>query len=155
MTEQLDQYAEGAVAFVRVGTQRGIANFILEEHPKDVSTNFWGFFGLFPQIRLGSRAIYMAFSVDSERELPSYSKVLSLRVPERVRQIPIRQDTPLLMRWQSLMAVAQMPYVLLAVGERIREHEEVMTLFCVPGITPEKALREIQNRTREAIAQNN
>ncbi len=59
------------------------------------------------------------------------------------------------MNWQTLMAASQMPYILLGVGERIQEHEEVMTLFIIPGITPEKALREIQQRTREAIAKNN
>ncbi len=65
---ELSHYAEGAVSFVRMGTQKGIANFVLEEQPKDLPTKFWGFFGLFPRMPIGSRAAYMAFSLNPERE---------------------------------------------------------------------------------------
>lgn len=147
----LKRYQAGTLEFMKWGTARGVANYLLEETAQDVPTRLWGFFGIYPRLPLGSRATYLAFKTDNEKEL-SMKRALQLQLPERIRRIKVRENPGFIRHMELILANAFMPSKLLAFGERIETQEDVTMLFCLAGVRPETALREIQQRIREARA---
>lgn len=153
--EFVEYYYERTQKFMQLQAEGLVSNFSLSE-PRDVPTYMWGFFALFPRLPLETRPAYLSFSVDPNKDLvPFRSEVLSLRLPDRIRETKLRQDREISTAAEAVMAAQDLPSIVLAVGERYNPTEDVMLLFCVVGMSPEEALKQIQRRTREAIAKNN
>lgn len=150
----LKRYQAGTLEFMKWGTARGVANYLLEETAQDVPTRLWGFFGIYPRLPLGSRATYFAFATREGKEL-STKRALQLQLPKRIRRIEVKESPDFTRRMELILTTAFMPSKLLAFGERVETLEDVATLFCLAGVRPEMALREIQQRIREARAKSN
>ena len=153
MSEFVELYQSGTLKFLNLAGQGRITTYLLKENPTDVPTFYLGCLGIYPRTPLSLKSGFMAFSIEEGRKL-DLRKVLSLQVPERIRRIviePIPNSDELL----AELANARMPSKVLAFGETVANGEEVILLACIPGIKPEDALEEIQERTRAAIAEKN
>ncbi|MCR4305628.1 MAG: hypothetical protein NUV73_00915 [Candidatus Daviesbacteria bacterium] len=150
----LKRYQEGTKAFMTWGTNRGVANYSLEESPQDVPTRLWGIFAIYPRLPLGSRAAFLAYTNDDGKEL-DLKRALQLTIPERVKKIGVRGNPAFIRGMELVLAQAYMPSKVLAFGERVASGEGVAMLFCLSGVKPIDALKEIQQRIRESIARNN
>lgn len=150
----IENYQDGARAFITAGPSRGVANYLLEEASQDVPTFLWGFFGIYPKSPVGSRAAFLAFTTENGKEL-SMKRALQLQLPERIKRIELVENPDFTRDAELVLATSFMPSKLLAFGERVKTKEDVTMLFCLAGIKPETALREIQQRIREAQAKHN
>lgn len=152
--EFLKPYHEGVNRFLGIGPEGGVHNFSLVT-PKNVPTHIWGFSVFFPGLE-SDRGGYLLYSSDQEKSIePFRAKIPTLTIPDRVKALRIPSDTILQNLWELRCGVEGLPSIVLAYGERYNPTEKVIVLFCVQGMTPEQALRKVQQRHAEAAARFN
>ncbi|MCL5784758.1 MAG: hypothetical protein M1142_05415 [Patescibacteria group bacterium] len=157
--EFLKPYFEGTRAILQWGPQGGICNYSLEEIPHDVPTRMWGFFGIYPDLPYlegKGKGMFLAFATDPNKDSERIrKKILAQKLPERIRNLSVKRNDALKMRYELICARLSAPSMLIAAGERVQTREDVLTLFTVSGIIPEYALQTIQERIKEALAKQN
>lgn len=152
----LEIYRTGTLELLQWSTEQGINNYLMSEDVQDIPMNPWGFYGIYPRLPIGQRPAFMTFSIDLRKDVnATRRKVLALQLPERVKRIRVQADSAAARTYDVLLADLYMPSKLLAICEVEDTREEAILLFCTLGVRPETALREIQQRTREAIAKGN
>ncbi len=135
-------YHKGAKEFVSWMPKKGVIGYLLEEETTDAPIDTWGCFGVFPRLPIGSGELLFAIE-HSARKL-SNTNILKLQVPESVKRINVR-DNPIFIRDTELrLAELYMPSKLLVFGRREDTGKDVAMIYCLAGVRPEDALREIQ-----------
>jgi|SRR3989344_3459668 len=150
--DEIALYRESAFNFMMHGSEFKVTNCILTDNPQtDIPVVFWGYMGIYPRLVPPTlSATFIAFSLDSERDLSTYfKKILSLQIPDRIKELPIKQDDYLRGAMELIAAVEGMPSILLAIGETNPTTEEQIVLFQISGITPITALSEIREALRQ------
>lgn len=133
--------------YFKLGPLAGVNNFVLKG-PIDVPTRFKTIIGVFPIPGKEDERNYLMLTTEKNQEpLLCYSKILDLEPPQRTRGLAV--DNRVIREFSEHWAAAQkMPSIAIGIGEAVKTEEEVIVLFSVWGISPEKALKEIQEATR-------
>lgn len=154
--EQLNpQEIMGQIAeFFRLGPEKGINNFIINGPVRDAPIEFTIFAGLYPPHILSPEHTCVIVGNDPEglTRAPHYhSKILKLQLSERVRQFKIK-DIPSLRRgMERWVALNKMPYIAIGFGHTQDTNEEVVLLAFIAGISPETALKEFQDKSKNRL----
>lgn len=132
--------------YFKRGPESRVNNFVVKG-PIDVPTNFKTIIGLFPI--LGGEDLRNYLILTAENQVPSsyYSKILDLELPQRIRGLVV-DNQGVRKSSEEWSATQRMPSVAIVIGEAIKTKKEVIILFAVWGISPEKALEEIQEETK-------
>lgn len=150
----LQLYHEKVCQFLGINPEKGVNNFSLVP-PRNIPTTFWGFSALFPTVG-SSRGSYVLYSSDQTRDIELFRRRIStLTIPDRVRELPIASNPVIQRMGEIKCALEGLPSIVLAYGERDDPTEEVIMLYCIVGVIPDRALKQIQQRHQEAVARLN
>lgn len=118
-------------------------------------TSFWGFSAFFSGLEI-SRGGYLLYSTSPEKSIDTFqAKIPTLAIPDRIKALRISSNPALEKLWEIRCHLEGLPSIVLAYGEKYNPTEEVIFLFCIQGMSPEQALRKIQQRHAEAAARSN
>lgn len=154
--EQLNpqEIREKIAEFIKWGPENGINNFIISGPVRDVPIEFTIFAGLYPPHIFGPETACVIVGNDPEgsARAPHYhSRILQLRISERIKRFKIR-DIPVLRRkMEQQVALNKMPCVAICVGQTRDTKEEVVLLAFIEGMSPETALKEFQDKSKNRL----
>lgn len=80
------------------------------------------------------------------------SRVTKLKIPQRAKDLRMSNDQGMKSAAEIMARLLEYPTIVVAFGVTEDTQEEVAFLFCLPGVAPENALRDIQARARKKLA---
>lgn len=156
--QAIEQLRKGAQTVIESGARLynlGISYFVLREQPTASSLRVWGFMGLYPK-EDSTEYVFLGGATDPTKDFDSFqTRALSLRLPERIRKMPIPVDPDRAGVLERRLAKLHIPTKLLVVGQLVQTQEKALALYCVEGVTPVQGLREIQSRLRQKLTERN
>lgn len=147
------QLFDAMLNFARLGTSDGVNNFVLAG-PVDVPTIFHTLVGTFPDLS-GSDSSIVVAGTRGSNVIDVYSQVLSLEVPKRIENLRIKDNEEARRVLEVVCARGSLPSILIGIGETRDTEEKVVVLCSVMGISPQKALLDIQDRVKSRMAKFN
>ena len=78
----------------------------------------------------------------------NYDRILKLTLPERIRKLKIRDIPDLKNTNKARVSLLKMPYIVVALGQVNSTKEEVISMFCITGMSPEEAFADAQDAVR-------
>lgn len=141
------------VEFARSGPDNGVNNFVLIG-PVDVPTIFHTFVGSFPY-PTGDDSSLAVIATRQVSAFDIYSQILRLEIPTRVERIQVKDDEQMRRDFGKAAAMKNLPSIVIGIGEARDTKEEVVVLCSIIGISPKKALSEIQDRIKNRMSEFN
>lgn len=139
--------------FARRGPNDGVCNFVLEG-PIDVPIMFYTFVGTFPDLN-GSDSLITVAGTRGSNAIDVYSQILHLEMPQRVEGIKVRESEVIKRADEIASAQNNLPSIVIGIGETRDTEERVVVLYSVMGISPKKALLEMQDRIKSRMVKFN
>ncbi|MGB9911721.1 MAG: hypothetical protein ACPLKP_03965 [Microgenomates group bacterium] len=136
----------------------GLNNFVLEGPLINQSVELSSFLALFPQKEGDFVGVAIVPEKNQEALFQFYQKICRLKIPERVKNLKMKDISPLAQAITSNCASNFRPSLIIGIGKTSISQEEVILLFCPWGMPPEKALEQIQSYAsskRDEIASKN
>ncbi|MDP2638521.1 MAG: hypothetical protein Q8P26_05680 [Candidatus Levybacteria bacterium] len=124
--------------------------FLEEKAPHGEGINFGLTIAVFSDKNIGT--LVGNLSSANPNMLEVYSKILRIKIPQRIQKLEMAEDEALAERNKKRLSLMRMPYLLLAFGKIANTEKDVAALYVVPGMTPEKALGEIKNFAARKLA---
>lgn len=153
--ERLVRLHANVETFTRFGTEHSVNTFLLRGIPAGYGTPLV-YAGCFPRLYGEKRGLVLVHATRPNIELNPYiQKILDLAVPEHQRRIGIRNDARIRKGIEDIVTAGSLPSFALVIGESTRTRKEVITLHAIVGVSPETALREIQDGMRKGRARLN
>ena len=159
--EPIAQEAWGRMAeFIQSGTQSGfVANYILEGPTDDVPIQFTHLAGFFPKNYQQAEAGYAIAGQSSRDPMEINRKILSLQVPERHQDSPVKDNIIEANRFDFSLAMVGLPSIVLGFGQHVLPgeevsedpKEEVIVLFATSMRSPQRALEMLQHRVQSRM----
>jgi hypothetical protein len=140
-----------AVDFLKLSGSMGVSNFTLVG-PVNVPTYFSDYILLKrPDINLNKSDIF-AVGKSNLNAMDFYNKALELNISQRIKDFNMPEDTSIRNAAETICALNDLPFGVLAFGESRDTKEKVVLLGFVAGIAPENALQEFKQRILERKA---
>lgn len=142
-SRQIGDELNVVVNFLRKGIEAGfINNFTIDGPVKDEPTAFYDFICLY-------EGTIKAIAARNSSAIKLYDKILQLTFPERVRDLKISSVETLKKINRLTCSALKMPYIVVAFGQINSTNEEVISMFCVTGMSPEEAFTDVQDTVRK------
>lgn len=144
---------EMTINFISGNTLVHPDNYILQEVARDVPTYYDTFVSLFPSMLPGGEGTFAVTGGSSEQSgISILNRVTKLEIPQRVKALNMPNDPGIKSATETVARLQGFPAVVVAFGLTRDTNEELACLFCLPGMTPESALSQIQERARRKLA---
>lgn len=144
-------YTDAMASFLAVPAEQGVNNFVIKgphENPKIEYSTLIGLFSR-PGINMSPEMPIVNLQPDNVGMVGWHNKILSLEVPQRVKDLGTLVDSEIELQFKSVLDSVGLPYAVLSVGKA--NGEEVVMLSCLWGANPEKVLAEFQAKSRERL----
>lgn len=143
-----ERMLEKAYEFARL--EKGVNLFTLKGI--DVPTFFETFICIFPDLISTQKTDINMVGTKIVDAKSIYKKILDLELPDRLKNIPVKDDEDLSRGLKRHMAMRGLPALMVALGKTQEKNEEVIVLFSVAGISPETGLKEVKKRIKERLS---
>lgn len=144
--------ADSIKKFIQIATEGQANNFTLEG-PVNIPIDFSVFAALIFDPEQGEIFAHLTLREDHplSKGFAVHNKILDLKIPDRISHLGIRDDMTLTHAFKLTYARLGMPYMVIGFGKTRQAGEEVAILFSVPGISPKKALSDMQEAAKNRI----
>lgn len=150
------QIIERVAEFARLSIKGGVSNWIIEGPVADVPTVLKAFVALFPSAPPTEDRTFLIVTTDGQygsyQASWYYSRILNLSLSQRITKLGIKEDESVRRSMERRCVINGMPSIMLAFGRVAATNKNVVILFSVMGTSPESALRELQEVTRQRLA---
>ena len=148
------QLFENMTAFAKLGVSGGINNFCLVG-AVNVPTLFEDFIGVFPKTDPREPRGYAFISTRTQNPQEVYTRILRLDLPQRIVRLRTIEDSTIRKMLELRSARNGMPSIMISLGKARDTGEDVIVLFCVAGISPQKAIKEMKREIRTRLYKSN
>lgn len=144
---------EMAINFISGDTLVHPNSYILQEETLNVPTHFDAFVSLFPSMLPGDEGTFAVTDASSGQSgISILNRVTKLELPQRLKDLKMQNDPGIRSAAETVARLQGFPVIVLVFGITRDTNKEVAYLFCLPGMTPESALSQIQDRARRKLA---
>ena len=136
LEETTQFYLEAMKNFLKIPSDAGVNNFIIQGPSSDQPVGFSTLIGLFtrPGIRMPPEMPIINLAGDELGMVGWHKRILGFEISQRVKDLKMPVDSETEEMFRKICFSANLPYAMLSVGQA--QFEEVLMLSCLAGADP-------------------
>ncbi len=141
--------------FTNQGPENDVSNFVLEGPLQNDATITRVAAALFPPKAAGVDPYCAILTTDPNEKgkmAEYHSRILRLNINDRIQQLHVPDDPMTREIMTQLCNLNGWPVIAIMFARYKRSTDEVIVMHSIAGMSPQTALREFQNKSRERIA---
>ena len=153
------QYLDSMEAFCRIPVARGVNNFVISGPILKKPFKIYGFAGMFPMMHK-DEDYNLVIGYKREAGIDNipikyYSKILGVKMNDRIKEFQVTDDAKASLINRHICLQAGLPMFCFCFGKYKKGDIEAVSLYLVQGISPDTALRAVQNKARIKLSEFN